>query len=256
MYKINTHTNNKTNNNNNNSHIKDKFENCILDTYAYKQNNIINEDIKKLHKLSLHCSMIPKSYTNVLNEHSELKSITPYKIENVKHPKDGYKYKIEYVDFNNELKKDALHFTDKNYKFLDENDKYNQKQTLNNDQLRLYGESKKTYDFAKPMLMTGSNKIADLYDNCMNKKTFEYKRFSNITPHHKQWIENPVFNSDISQDTIILKNKFIDNTETNTMDIYSDVFKDMYAMTYNPIEYTQSALIKKINDELKAEMTT
>ena len=115
---------------------------------------------------------------------------------------------------------------------------------------------KKHMNFAKPMLMTGSNKIADLYDNCMNKKTFEYKRFSNITPHHKQWIENPVFNSDISQDTIILKNKFIDNTETNTMDIYSDVFKDMYAMTYNPIEYTQSALIKKINDELKAEMTT
>ena len=34
------------------------------------------------------------------------------------------------------------------------------------------------------------------YDNCKNKKTFEYKRYSTIAPHHKQWIDNPLFNND------------------------------------------------------------
>ena len=42
-----------------------------------------------------------------------------------------------------------------------------------NENIKLYKETKPQHEFANPMLMNGSNKVEDLFDNCMNKKTFE-----------------------------------------------------------------------------------
>ena len=262
MYKINTNTNTNTNFNKNRFN---KFNNCILDNDIYKQNNSINEDTKKMHLIPPHCPMTPKAYTDFFNDNTTLKRAIPYKMNTVKHPKEGYKHTIEYRHFYNDFKKDALHYTDHNYTFIDTHNNSNNnthnntqtiKLTINNDEnVKLYSETKnKNYNnFAKPMNINGSNKIQDLFDNCMNKKTFNYERFSKISPHNKQWIDNPLFSNDISEETQTLKNKFIDNRDTHTMDIYSDVFKDMYAMTYNPIEYTQHALVNRIKNEMKNE---
>ena len=241
MYKINTKS----------KKIFDKFTNTTLedDTFIlnnndYKNNNIINEDINKMHLLPPHCPMTPTSYTNYFSDYTTLSKVEPYKTELVKHPKDGYTHKIEYNHFYNDFKKDALHYTDNNYEFINNTNNHSRnsnnhssnttKYILNdNNDVKLYNETKhKRYnDFAVPMSINGSNKVKDLYDNCKNKKTFEYKRYSTIAPHHKQWIDNPLFIDDISIETETLKSKFVDNRETHTMDIYSDVFQDMYAMT-------------------------
>ena len=265
MYKINTNTDTNYNKfNNTNKNRIDNFNNCILDNDTYKQNNIINEDIKKMHLLPPHCSMTPKTYTDFFND-SDIEKDIPYKMNTVKHPKEGYKHIIEHKHFYNDFKKDALHYTDNNYTFIDNNTKNrnrnrnrnnnnnnNIKLNINNDEnIKLYSETKnKNYNnFATPMKINGSNKIHDLFDNCMNKKTFEYERFSKISPNNKQLIDNPLFSNDISKETTTLKKNFIDNRDSHTMDIYSDVFKDMYAMTYNPIEYTQHALVNRINKQ-------
>ena len=241
MYKINTKPNQK----------RDKFTNTTLenDTFIlnnnnYKNNNIINEDINKMHLLPPHCPMTPTSYTDYFSDNTTLSRVEPYKTELLKHPKDGYTHKIEYNHFYNDFKKDALHYTDNNYEFINNSNNHSRnsnnhsrnttKYILNdNNDVKLYNETKhKRYnDFAVPMSINGSNKVKDLYDNCKNKKTFEYKRYSTIAPHHKQWIDNPLFIDDISIETETLKSKFVDNRETHTMDIYSDVFQDMYAMT-------------------------
>ena len=241
MYKINTNPKQK----------RDKFTNTTLenDTFIlnnnnYKNNNIINEDINKMHLLPPHCPMTPTSYTDYFSDNTTLSRVEPYKTELLKHPKDGYTHKIEYNHFYNDFKKDALHYTDNNYEFINNSNNHSRnsnnhsrnttKYILNdNNDVKLYNETKhkKYNDFAVPMSINGSNKVKDLYDNCKNKKTFEYKRYSTIAPHHKQWIDNPLFSNDISIETETLKNKFVDNRETHTMDIYSDVFQDMYAMT-------------------------
>ena len=265
MYKINTNTKNNYNKfDNTNKNRIDNFTNCVLDNDNYKQNNIINEDTKKMHLLPPHCPMTPKTYTDFFNDNTVLEKPTPYKMNTVKHPKEGYKHTIEYRHFYNDFKKDALHYTDNNYAFINNtnNTKNNTnnkniKLTINDDKnVKLYSETKnKNYNnFATPMKINGSNKIEDLFDNCMNKKTFEYERFSKISPHNKQWVDNSLFHNDISEETQKLKNKFIDNRDTNTMDIYSDVFKDMYAMTYNPIEYTHTALVNRIKSPLTVKI--
>lgn len=207
--------------------------NSILNNSDYKHNNIINEDITKMHLLPPHCPMTPKSYTDFFNDNTTLSKVEPYKIELVKHPKDGYTHKIEYKNFYNDFKKDALHYTYNNYAFITKSSNTNNYILNDNNDVKLYNETKhKRYnDFAIPMSINGSNKVKDLYDNCKNKKTFDYKRFSTISPHNKQWLDNPLFSNDISIETNTLKNKFINNRETHTMDIYSNVFQDMYAMT-------------------------
>jgi hypothetical protein len=248
MYKINTKPNQKRDKFNNTTLENDTF---ILNNNNYKNNNIVNEDINKMHLLPPHCPMTPTSYTDFFSDNTTLSRVEPYKTELVKHPKDGYTHKIEYNHFYNDFKKDALHYTDNNYEFINNtnnnssNTNNNSNNTNNNssntnkyilndnNDVKLYNETKhKRYnDFAVPMSINGSNKVKDLYDNCKNKKTFEYKRYSTIAPHHKQWIDNPLFIDDISIETETLKTKFVNNRETHTMDIYSDVFQDMYAMT-------------------------
>ena len=248
MYKIITKPNQKRDKFNNTTLENDTF---ILNNNNYKNNNIVNEDINKMHLLPPHCPMTPTSYTDYFSDNTTLSRVEPYKTELVKHPKDGYTHKIEYNHFYNDFKKDALHYTDNNYEFINNtnnnsnNTNNNSNNTNNNssntnkyilndnNDVKLYNETKhKRYnDFAIPMSINGSNKVKDLYDNCKNKKTFEYKRYSTIAPHHKKWIDNPLFIDDISIETETLKTKFVNNRETHTMDIYSDVFQDMYAMT-------------------------
>jgi hypothetical protein len=201
--------------------------------------------------------MTPKSYTDFFNDSPLLSGVAPYKMETVKHPKQGYKQSIEYRNFYSDFKKDALEFTSKNnvneFSFLDNREQLNNRKPIpiNEDKnILLYKQTKPNTEFAKPMTINGSNRVADLFDNCMNKKTFEYTKYSTISPHHKQWIDNPIFTKDISQETQLLKNNYMDSRETEHMNLYNGIIEDMNAMTYNQTEYTSSALVKKIEDKL------
>ena len=262
MYKINTQERFQNNTNKQNTHSN----------YNKYDNTIIHEDTRKMHLIPPNCPMTPKSYTDFFNDNpnsnpnpnSFLSGAEPYKMETVKHPKQGYKQSIEYSNFYSDFKKDALEFTSQNnineFSFIDNKDNKGNKGNkgdkypINEDtsyNIKLYKETKPHNEFAKPMLINGSNTVSDLFDNCMNKKTFEYKRYSQISPHHKQWIDNPLFVNDISQETEQLKTNYMNDRETESSDIYSSVFEDMYFLTYNPIEYTNSAIIQKILNELK-----
>ena len=245
MYKINNSLKLKTCEKNVNS------QKTVSNT-NYDSNNI-NEDIAKLHLLPQYCPMTPKSYTDFFNydqhntNHSKKKlpSVAPYKLEKVKHPREGYKYTMEYNNFYTDWNKDALQYTSSNNEFLDtkKNNEPIILTNLNSENIRLYKETKPHNDFAIPMNMNGSNKVTDLFDNCMNKKTFEYKRYSHIAPHHKQWLDNPIFTGDISEETQNLKHNYMNDMEKDSMDIYSGVFEDMYYLcnekneTYNHSNY-------------------
>jgi len=277
MYKININTSCQNKNSNKINITKNTTKNKHTPEYNNDIiNDMINEDIQKMHLLPPHCPMTPKTYTdffefsNTKNNNSpkttlkptpqlKLYGSRPYKTETIKHPKEGYKHTMETQQFYSDFKKDALEYTSKNYEFIDNNNtlrsnslnsnNYNNNET--NENIKIYEETKPHTHFAKPMLMNGSNKVADLFVNCMNKKTFEYKRYSTISPHHKQWIDNPLFTEDISQETLQYKNNYMERREEENMNLYSSIFEDMYAMSYNKMEYTSSALVKKIENKLK-----
>ena len=265
MYKINTNSN--LNYNDFNNKYKTKSDCHKQEMLNYPQNNMINEDINKMHLVPPNCPMTPKSYTQFFNTNKNTNTnannvsvVAPYKLELVKHPREGYKYTMEYNNFYNDWDKGALHYTSSNNEFLDTNNTKTTKNTpsiltnSNSENIKLYKETKPHNEFATPMNINGSNKVADLFDNCMNKKTFEYKRYSTISPHHKQWLDNPLFTSEISQDTEKLKNNYMNSREESNMNLYSSVFEDMYIMTKqtnNNFNFSNSSNIKKVEDELK-----
>ena len=279
MYKINNSL--KLNICENQNNKKQSRHASNYDSNYDNSNNIIHEDISKLHLLPQYCPMTPQSYTDFFNynqhnqhntNHSKkhLPRVAPYKLEKVKHPREGYKYTMEYNNFYTDWNTDALHYTSSNNEFLDNTNSHNSHNSnngpiiltdANNENIRLYKETKPQHDFAKPMNMNGSNKVIDLFDNCMNKKTFEYKRYSHISPHHKQWLDNPIFTGDITEETQHLKHNYMNDMEKNNMDIYSGVFEDMYYLSnqtnsnYKHNEYKNYNYIinleKKINKEFQ-----
>jgi hypothetical protein len=87
--------------------------------------NMIHEDSAKMHLLPQYCPMTPKSYTDFFNhnthEHSKrhLPGVSPYKLEKVKHPREGYQYTMKYNNFYTNWNKDALHYTSSNNEFIE-----------------------------------------------------------------------------------------------------------------------------------------
>ena len=96
MYKINNSL--KLNICENQNNKKQSRHASNYDSNYDNSNNIIHEDISKLHLLPQHCPMTPQSYTDFFNHNTNepnkrhLPGVSPYKIEQVKHPRGGYKY--------------------------------------------------------------------------------------------------------------------------------------------------------------------
>ena len=265
MYKINTSNNlnynkfDKVNLDKNNDEKKQHPLNYLF-SYSNSNSNMIKEDTRKMHLLPPNCPMTPKKYTQFFNTNTNsLSGVAPYKVELVKHPREGYKHTIEYRNFYNDFNKDVLDYKSDNNEVIINNANSNRLQSLiinndNDENIKLYKETKPHNEFATPMKINGSNKVEDLFDNCMNKKTFEYKRYSTISPHHNQWIDNPLFTNEISQDTEKLKANYMNSSEENNMNTYSSVFEDMYIMTNmtnNNLDFSYSSHIKKVEDELR-----
>jgi hypothetical protein len=253
MYKIlNSRINCKTDTNNTNAH------NTILDTLpiftnknTINNNNIystlVNQDIEKMYLLPPHCPLYPNEYSHFFNNNAKLKPLTPYKLKEIKHPKDGKKYqRLEYNNFYSDLKQNSLKWypiksNTTEYSELNTNH-INQKQQeqINNiarmteQNMTLYEQTRRKQQFAKPLATNGTNQLNILFnDKCVNP-TFNYKHYSSMNINNTKWFNNPLYNKDISQETHIQNAKYMDNIVQNGMDLYSSVFEDMYLLGYNP----------------------
>jgi hypothetical protein len=191
------------------------------ENYNYK---LLNDDISKMHILPLHCPTTPLSFTDYFNNVSTLSGVAPYIYKKEKHPKDGEEiYKIEYRNFYSNASQQQEDITEEN------TNKYIHKpNTFNDEKSLLYLETKRKEDFAKPMKSTGKNTLNVIYNDCMNKTTFNYKRFGN---DNKYRIDNPIYYQDISKDTRELGEIYTKRIEKNMMNLYSSVFEDMYLMS-------------------------
>jgi hypothetical protein len=65
------------------------------------------------------------------------------------------------------------------------------------------------------------------------------------------WVDNPLFNVDISEETNTLYTNYMNNREQNASDIYSNVFEDMYILGYNVNKH-----LTPINQALKQNLKT
>ena len=234
--------------------LKNHYDNtyCINDNnnLQYLQTNTLINDISKMRILPPHCPMEPHSYSDFFNDNKSLHKIEPYKIKVETHPKDGKLYtKIEYNNFYRDFKKDALKYNSPPMQTYDDDDDtmpnntmpninklYNQ---LQNENVKLFTETKNQKGFAIPMKSNGSNKLEHIYNDCLNKPTFEYKKFGydNTIKHNSNadnWVDNPLFNINISEETDNLYNQYMSSRVQNVDNIYNSVFEDMYILGYNP----------------------
>lgn len=230
MYKIDTLK--KYDINNNANYNKQVIPNTNI-------NDLIHQDIQKIHILPPHCPLYPKEYSQFFNDNQKLKQISPYKLVNVKHPKDGKNYhKLEYNNFYTDWKKDAIKW----YSHLDnehssiEEKQINKPNIFNDRNIKLYEQTKKKYAFAIPLNTNGTNQLNIVFDNKYVNSTFNYKRYSTNEINNKEWLNNSLYMKDISQETDVLKHKYMNDILQNSMDLYSSVFEDMYLLGYDPTE--------------------
>jgi hypothetical protein len=110
--------------------------------------------------------------------------------------------------------------------------------------VKLYEETKNHKGFAVPMMSNGSNKLETLYNDCLNKPTFEYKRFGydmlsnqiNNNPNPSHLVDNPLYNNNLTYESNSMYEEYLDNRIKNASNIYDTVFEDMYIMGYKPEE--------------------
>jgi len=265
--------NNKTNIKNQNK-IKNQLENHYENKYRknknnqlqYLQNQELINDITKMHLIPPKCPMTPQSFTDFFNDTSQLKKAAPYKLLYEQHPKDlKIHTKIEYNNFYSDWKKDAINYNDKKYttQYLDyTNNSNNSNNNANNnmnvntlygsnirnkedkdnisENIKIYEETKNQKGFAVPMKSNGSNTVETLYDNCLNKRTFEYKRFgyNMLSPQEpnkvNHLVDNPLYNNYLSEETNSMYENYLNSRIKNASNIYDIIFEDMYYLGYSP----------------------
>ena len=244
MYKITTSLDN-------NSHKKDNKKDNKQITNGYKS-DLIHQDIQKMHILPPHCPLYPNGYKDFFNNEKTLKPMSPYKLESVKHPKDGKIYKkLEYNNFYSDWKQDALKWYPKS------NIEYENIETTPNNinmdsgnmdsgnmdsgnmdsgNMELYEKTKKHKQFAIPLATNGTNQLNIVFNYKCTEPTFDYKRYASRGINNKEWFNNPLYTGNISNETEELKDKYMNNIMQNSMDLYSSVFEDMYLLGYEPKE--------------------
>jgi hypothetical protein len=285
-HKINNNNNNNSDNTRNialNNQINQQLQNHYENNYRNNRNNQLQHsqyeelvnDITKMHIIPPKCPMTPQSFTDFFSDNSELKRAAPYQLLYKKHPKDDkINTKIEYSNFYSDWKKDAIDYTDKKQtaQYLDYKDnstknvntlygsnRNNIDNEVNADiidktdnmykNVKIYEETKNHKGFAVPMRSNGSNKLETLYNDCLNKPTFEYKRFGydmlsnhkNNNPNPNHLVDNPLYNNNLTYESNSLYEEYLNDRIKNASNIYDIVFEDMYIMGYVPEENTNNS---------------
>jgi len=244
MYKINTLLEQKKEQNK--EQKKDNKKDNIQITNGNKS-DLIHQDIQKMHILPPHCPLYPNEYKDFFNNEKTLKPMSPYKLESVKHPKDGKIYKkLEYNNFYSDWKQDALKWYPKSYIEYE-----NIKTTPNNinmdsgniesgniesGNMELYEKTKNHKQFAIPLATNGTNQLNIVFNYKCTESTFDYKRYASRGINNKEWFNNQLYAGNISNETEELKDKYMNDIMQNSMDLYSSVFEDMYLLGYEPKE--------------------
>ena len=213
---------------------------------------LLSEDTYKMHLLPPHCEMTPTTYKDFFNSNSVLPGVEPYKINKDAGPKNG-KYNstsavesIEYRNFYSDWKQDVL-----KWKLpAAEPITYPYSKAIvynaNDEHIKMYEETKRHNQFAKPMANIGSNKLIDVFGEETTKTTFNFTRYGNRGPKDEYWVNNPIYSEDITEESRDLKIKYINDIPNRTMELYSSVFEDMYILGYNPNK--QDTIDKNINN--------
>lgn len=259
MYKINrtdrfansdNNSNNNSNRNNYNKKDDDKYG-----KYGSKY-DLIHQDIQKMHLLPPHCPMYPVGYNAFFNDSNKLAPVSPYKMKEVKHSKDGKIYrKLEYNNFYSDWKQDSLKWypntsyngsnrsngsnggnrSNTEYDSIpQEYSRLNVPNTYNNESIKLYYETKRNDAFANPLATNGTNQLNIIFNDKCNKTTFNYKRYAAQNMNNVGRYENPLYDEDITNETQGLKSQYMKDIVQNSMDLYSSVAEDMYALSYEP----------------------
>ena len=238
----------------NNSNSNNEYYNNHNNNLQYMQNKSLVDDISKMHILPPHCPMTPNSYTDFFNDNSKLYGVSPYHINVLNHKKDGRpKINLQYNNFYSDFKKDSLKYNSPVMADYDDMPNMSNMPNMPNmsntidtrlraSDITIYEATKNKKGFAVPIKSNGSNKLEHLYNDCLNKPTFEYKTFNSHNlqnridskNNYNNWVDNPLFNVDISEETNTLYTNYMNNREQNASDIYSTVFEDMYILGYNP----------------------
>jgi hypothetical protein len=259
MYKINTN-NNRTNNNRTNNN---RTNNNRTNNNQYDINNninnldtsskLLNEDMINMRLLSPQCNSQNILYKDFYNNTSKLKPVAPYRLGIVKHPKNGIKQVIEYRNFYSDSTPNARKYNAPEQKDIEGKILHDSSRLpmFYDSKLKLYEETRRKNDFAKPIASNSSNKLSVMYNDCLNKTTFNYNRFGNRGPDDKYIIDNPIYSQDISKETNSLNKQYMDSIKTSAEDLYASVFEDMYFLT---TDYDIQNHIE--NDEIERHITS
>jgi len=200
---------------------------------------LLNQDIEKMHLLPPHCPLYPNRYNHFFNNNNTLNPVVPYKITEVKHPKDGKKIqRLEYNNFYSDWKQDSLKW----YPITATTEYHNANivdsgrgiPRMSDHNMELYEQTRRKETFAKPLATNGTNQLNIIFNDKCNKQTFNYKRYASLGVNNTSWFNNPLYNEDISLETQTQKTKYMNDIVQNGMDLYSSVFEDMYLLGYEP----------------------
>jgi hypothetical protein len=227
MYKINTKKENFTRLNNYNNNTNNN--NNTLDTSS----KLLYEDVSNMNLQPPLCNSQYISYQDFYNDTNKLKPVAPYKLGIVKHPKNGVKQVIEYRNFYSDTKPKARKYNAPEQKDIEGKILHDSSHIpmFYDSNLKLYEDTRNKTDFAKPIASNGSNKLSVMYNDCLNKTTFNYNRFGNRGPNDKYIIDNPIYTQDISKETNSLNNNYMKSIRTSAENLYASVFEDMYFLT-------------------------
>jgi hypothetical protein len=241
MYKIDKIDKEKFNQTQKTNQIAKELATQELNRAKLIANDLVDQDIAKLHLTSSKCPIYPNTYNKFFNENKQLESVTPYKITNVKHKRDGKPItKIEYNDFYSDknLNKDVWLWNNDDKYMLSSTARNNQSikpMTLgnypDNKILKMYEQTRRKDPFATPLPTNGTNEINILFNDKCVRNTFGFRRYASEPVNNTKWFDNKLYNDDISQETEYMKNEYMDSLVDNSMNLYDSVFQDMYHMT-------------------------
>ena len=220
---------------------------------------LLNQDIEKMHLLPPHCPLYPNGYNQFFNDNNTLNPVVPYKITEVKHPKDGKKIqRLEYNNFYSDWKQDSLKWypttatTEYDNANIDDSGRGDSGRgvpRMTEHNMELYEQTRRKEPFAKPLATNGTNQLNIIFNDKCAGTTFNYKRYASLGVNNTSWFNNPLYNEDISLETQTQKTTYMNNIVQNGMDLYSSVFEDMYLLGYEPQDGNDN-INQNIDDEI------
>lgn len=102
---------------------------------------------------------------------------------------------------------------------------------MNPEHMKIYETTKHNNKFARPLKTTGSNNLKIINNPCNNISTFNYYRYAPII--NNNYIDSPIFNTDLSGETIDLKTDYINYINERSNNWFNSIIDDMNILSAN-----------------------